>query len=115
MTRRAVVIRTVGDAEIAGAIVDGMSQRVYQLDWGELTAVRAELARLRARTDVRKYREDRDWHLVQAELQERYAIRPHGAFYNHVLLAYTISYMFFKECFRRLLRRSGRARRWWRG
>lgn len=103
--KRAIVIRTMGDPEIAGAIVDGMSRRVIQLDEDELAVVKAELARLRARTSVRKYREDRDWHMVKAELAQKYAVRRHSAAYDRLLLAYVISYLFFKTAFKRLLSR----------
>ena len=46
---RAVVIKTVGDPQIAGAILDGMTQKVIPLDDGELAAVKAEYAKLQAK------------------------------------------------------------------
>lgn len=52
---KAIVIRTTGDPEIAGAIVDGMTRNIIPLDEGELANVRAELEAYKAREGVRAY------------------------------------------------------------
>lgn len=49
---RAIVVKTYGDEQMAGAIVDGMS-RAPALNAAELETVRAENVRLKALTGVR--------------------------------------------------------------
>lgn len=85
---RAVVIKTVGDPKMAGAIADAMSQRVIPLDDEELAKVKAELARIKAekrmqdaRMGVRKKGEDERWHVTQRQLATYYRDKPHGAMY----------------------------------
>lgn len=51
---RAIVVKTYGDSEIAGAIVDGMS-RAPAINAAELETVRAENVRLKELTGVRSY------------------------------------------------------------
>ena len=102
MERRAIVIRTMGNPEIAGAIVDGMTKNVIPLDVKELKAVRAELTRLRAREGVRKNREDRDWHDVQMSLERQYGVRQHGVVYDRIIVAWALTCLFVTECYRRL-------------
>lgn len=48
MTGRAVVIKTAGNPEIAGAIVDGISKNIVPLSADELEVVRREYERLEA-------------------------------------------------------------------
>ena len=102
MERRALVIKTMGDPEIAGAIVDGMTRQIEPLNTSELMAMKRELRRLRGREGVRKYREDRDWHKVQQDLDRQYRVPQHGVVYEHVLIAWAITCLFIAECFRRL-------------
>lgn len=85
---RALVIRTVGDPAIAGAIADAMSQKVIPLNDEELAKVKAELARVKeekrrqdARIGVRKKGEDERWHVTQRQLAVYYRDKPHGRVY----------------------------------
>jgi len=102
MERRALVIKTVGDPEIAGAIVDGITRRMEPLNTQELKAMKRELLRLRGREGVRKYRADRDWYLVQQDLARQYHVPRHGPIYEHILVAWALTFLFVIECFRRL-------------
>lgn len=105
MERRALVIRTAGDPEIAGAIVDGMTRQVIPLNSSELDAVRAELKRLQAREGTRQYRQRKDWNETSMELQRKYAVKPHGEVYRCFLIAWTLTCLTVAECGRRLARR----------
>lgn len=94
---RAVVIRTMGDPAIAGAIADGMSRRVIPLDNEELAKVKAELARVKeekrrqdARMGVRKKGEDERWHVTQRQLAVYYRDKPHGRMYWLALIGWAM-------------------------
>lgn len=82
---RAVVIKTVGDPQIAGAILDGMTQRVIPLDDGELAAVKAEYARLRAKDAVRAYGDEKRFESVRKALAVKYSTPNHGRLYEAIL------------------------------
>lgn len=82
---RAVVIRTVGDANMAGAIVDGMTQRVIPLDNDELAMVKAEYARLKVKDGVRAYGDSVRYETAIRALDEKYADEPHGAVHDAIL------------------------------
>ena len=82
---RAVVIRTVGDPEIAGAIVDGMSRQVIPLNDSELSAVKAECARLRQQRDIRACGDEKRFQAACKALEAKYYTRPHGRLYKAIL------------------------------
>lgn len=105
-----VVIKAVGDQRIAGAIIEGIKPTtVTPLTNRELVALRAELARLRAREGTKKPREDREFRYFQAELNRKYRIRPHSKLYDNALVAYAITALVIEECIRRLgVRMEGR-------
>lgn len=72
MGKRAVVIRTAGDPEMAHAIVDAM---VQPLTNAELETVKAELARTKeenTRLGVRKARDSRDFAKKMRRLKRKY-------------------------------------------
>lgn len=82
---RAVVIKTYGDQQIAGAIVEGMTRRVIPLDGDELAAIKAELAAVKAakarqdaRDGVRDAGDEKRWALVKADMAHDYAVRTPG-------------------------------------
>lgn len=110
MERRALVIRTAGDPEIAGAIVDGMTRQVIPLNSAELDAMREELKKLRAREGTRQYRQRKDWSETSLELQRKYGVKPHSDIYKGVLIVWTLTCLTVTECARRLARcvREGR-------
>ena len=83
--QRAVVIRTVGDPGMAGAIVDGMTKRVIPLDSDELAIVKAEYARLQARDGVRAYGDSVRYETAVKALEEKYYEEPHGAVHDAIL------------------------------
>jgi len=91
---RAVVIKTVGDPEIAGAIVDGITPKVIPLNTDELKAVRAEYARLQARNAIRSYGDSLRWQDVKQALAVKYAIPHHGRLYNAILIAWAGLWLF---------------------
>ena len=102
MTRGALVIKTYGDPEIAGAIVDGMTRKVIPLNDREYRVVRAELARLRACQGVRKYRQERDWHITQMELERKYGTKPRSNLYKNFLMGYAFTCLLLEACWRKL-------------
>ena len=110
MTDRALVIKTYGNPEIAGAIVDGLSRRMIPLNVAELDAVKAELKRLQAREGTRQYRQRKDWDATCAELQRKYGVKPRGAVYDCFLIGYTLTYLTIVECCKRLSARIKRGK-----
>jgi len=100
--RGTVMIRAAGNQKIAGAIIDGIKPTITPLTNRELAAVRAELARLRAREGTKKPREDREFRRFQAELNRKYRIKPHGELYGNALVAYAITSLTIVELIKRL-------------
>ena len=68
---RAMVIRTAGDAQIAGAVADGMNAV-------ELQRVRAQYMALMARDGVRRYGDDVRWERTRRRLARKYKVEPVG-------------------------------------
>lgn len=68
---KALVIRTSGDAQLAGAIAEGMNAV-------ELERVRMECARLQAQVGVRRYADDMRWERTQRRLARKYKVKPVG-------------------------------------
>ena len=99
---RAIVIKTAGDPEIAGAIVDGITKKVIPLDADELATVKAECARLKARDGVRRSKEDDEWPAIRDGMAVKFGCKTHGPVYNNILLAWAIMWLVIFECFRRL-------------
>ena len=79
--RRALVI--YGDREIGGAIADGIVPRHTDSE-----AVRRELEKLRQRDELRRFGDARRRRMTDAELERKYAIKPHGKLYNALLSAW---------------------------
>lgn len=82
---RALVIKTYGDPEFAGAIVEGMTKRVIPLDDDELAAVKAELAEIKAakakqdaRDGVRESADEKRWKLIKADMADEYTVKTPG-------------------------------------
>lgn len=73
---RALVIRTMGDADISGAIVEGMTRRVIPINDTELAMVKAEVAKLRAERDVRAYGATRRFERDRQAMAIKYSTRP---------------------------------------
>ena len=97
MTGRAVVIKSTGDPEIAGAIVDGMQRQVVPLSADELAVVKAELAKLKATYGVMKPRDDRYWRDKVAALDARYSVKPTGKVRDALTLVWAILWMTIQE------------------
>lgn len=68
---RAIVVRTAGDARLAGAIAEGMNAV-------ELRRVRAHCAMLEARDGVRRYGDDKRWQKTRKRLARKYRVEPVG-------------------------------------
>jgi len=85
---KAMVIKTYGDPEIAGAIVDGMTRRVYSLDEGQLAAVKAELVRYKDMHELRVYGDQKRLRNARKELARKYSIKRHGRVYDAFMGVY---------------------------
>lgn len=92
-THRAVVIKTMGDADFAGAIVDGISQKTILLNDDELSKLKAELAQIKAekrkqdaKAGVRHNADEKRWAETKAELAATYADPPHSRLYWSVVV-----------------------------
>lgn len=98
----AIVIKAMGNPRMAGAIIDAIKPNVIPLNNRELKAVKAELARQRARQGVKKPREDEEWQATKLDLRRKYGTKHHSDFYVSMLIAWTISSLFICECCKRL-------------
>ena len=85
---QALVIKTYGDPEICGAIVEGMTRRVIPLDETELNAVKLEVARLRAQNDIRAYGDSRRFERAKQELARKYYTPPMNPVKGAILAAW---------------------------
>lgn len=97
---RAIVIKAHGDPAIAGAIVDGITKNITPLNEDEHAALRAELARLRAKNGVRAYGNSVRYSTACKALAAKYETRPHGRAYRALLGAYGLMWLFVSEWFR---------------
>lgn len=68
----------IGDPEMAGAIIDGITKNVIELDKGELAVVKSELARLRVKTELRAYGDQKRLRMAREEMARKYSIKPVG-------------------------------------
>lgn len=79
---KAIVVKTYGDVQMAdamaGAIIDATTERIIQLDKGELATVKAEVARLRDKTRLRAYGDNRRLELARQEMARKYTVKPVG-------------------------------------
>lgn len=99
---RAMIIRTIGDPELCGAIADGMTRTVIPLDDGELALVRAECARLRARNDIRAYGDSVRLDTACKALAIKYQPEAHGWLYWAVVTAWALLWLGLGELYDRL-------------
>lgn len=93
--KRAIVIRTVrvGDPDISGPIakcIDGMTERVIPLNTDELDLVKAELARLKARDEIRNFGDSIRWDSDKQAMAINYQIRPIGNFHKVLLVGWAM-------------------------
>ena len=94
---RAVVIRTYGDQQIAGAIVEGMTRRVIPLDGEELAMVKAELAAVKAakarqdaRDGVRDAGDEKRWAEIKGGMAQKYRVRTPGPVRGALLVGWAM-------------------------
>ena len=97
---RAVVIKTFGDTQIAGAIVDGMTQRMIPLDEDELATIKAEYARLQAQDAVRRYGDEERWQDVRKALAIKYSTKPVKPLKGAILGAWALLWLWVLQTFR---------------
>ena len=86
---RAIVVKTYGDSEIAGAIVDGMS-KAPALNAAELETVRAENVRLKALNGVRSYGDSVRLETACKALAVKYSTKHVGRLYGAILGAWAL-------------------------
>lgn len=96
---RAVVIKTFGDTQIAGAIVDGMTQRMIPLDADELATIKAEYARLQAQDAVRRYGDEERWQDVRKALAIKYSTKPVKPLKSAILGAWALLWLWALQTF----------------
>ena len=99
MTGRAVVIKTAGNPEIAGAIVDGITQNVTPLNADELAVVKAEYAKLQAAYGVMKPRDDKYWKDKINALDTKYKPEPDGKVKEAITIAWATVWAFIQDWF----------------
>ena len=85
---KALVIKSVGDPEIAGAIIDGITKSVIQLDEGEMAAAKAEVARLRDKNGLRAYGDQKRLRTARREMAIKYSTKPVGRMTGAILGLY---------------------------
>lgn len=85
---RALIIKQYGDPQICGAIVDGMTKRVYQLNEDELATVKAELAKLRRKDAIRAWGDEIRFQAARAALAIKYSTDAPGRLYEAILTAW---------------------------
>lgn len=73
---RALVIKQIGDPQICGAIVEGMTRTIIPLDQNELNAVKLEVARLRIENGIHAYGDSRRFERAKRELARKYYTPP---------------------------------------
>lgn len=91
---QALVIRSCGDPQMCGAIVEGMTRQVIPIDQNELMAVKAELARLRAEKDVRAMGDSRRFQRARRELARKYATKPTSRVVGAILGVWGMVWLF---------------------
>lgn len=103
MENRALVIKTYGNPEMCGAIVDGITREVIPLNDKELDSMKRDYMRMKAREGVRHTKAaDKKWEETKRDLAIQYRVKRHGRIHNTLLIGYVITYLLIKECFDRL-------------
>lgn len=97
---RAVVIKTVGNVEMAAPIAEALGKSVIPLNTREMEAVMAENRRLNAINGVRAEGDDKRWERTRRRLARKYAIKTHGRAYTLALLAWAMIWMEIVEWYR---------------
>lgn len=90
---RALIIKQYGDPQICGAIVDGMTKRVYQLNEDELATVKAELAKLRRKDAIRAWGDEIRFQAARAALAIKYSTDAPGRLYEAILGAWGLLWL----------------------
>ena len=85
---KALVIKSVGDPEISGAIIDGITKTVIALDEGELAVVKSDLARLKVRSELRAYGDQKRLRTARREMARKYSTKPAGRMTGAILGLY---------------------------
>lgn len=101
---RAIVIKTYGDGQIASAIADGMTRKIIPLNNEEYDHLRAELARLRAKNDIRAYGDEKRFQSASEALAVKYSTRQHGRVYEAVLGVWGLAWLTIDRVYRELSR-----------
>lgn len=89
---RAVVIKTVGNVEMAAPIAEALGKSVIPLNTREMEAVMAENRRLNAINGVRAEADAKRWKVTRRRLARKYAIKTHGRAYELALLAWALTW-----------------------
>ncbi len=103
MENRALVIKTYGNPERCGAIVDGITRTVIPLNNKELDAIKKDYKRMKAREGVRHTKAaDKKWEDTKRDLAIQYRVKQHGRIYNTLLAGYALTCLIITEWFARL-------------
>lgn len=98
---RAIVIKTYGDNEIAGAIADGVTQMIPVVD-DEYSTLKVRYAQMRDKAEIRAYGDEKRFRRARKQLARKYAVRPHGRVYNAVMGAYGLACLVVDSVYRRM-------------
>ena len=99
---KALVIKSVGDPEIAGAIIDGITRNVIELDRGELEVVKDELTRLKVRSELRAYGDQKRLRMARQEMARKYSTKPVGRATGAFLGLYGLFCLWVATAYRQL-------------
>ena len=103
---RALVIKEYGDREISnaisGAIIDGVNERVIPLDNNEISALRAELARLRDKNGLRAYGDAKRLMRARGRMARKYSTRPVKPAIGAILGVYGLLCLLIAETYTQL-------------
>lgn len=99
---KALVIKAFGDPKMTGPMVDGITKTVIELDTGELAVVKADLARLKAKTELRAYGDQKRFRMARREMAMKYSVRPARPAVQAILGVYGLVCLAINEAYTKL-------------
>ena len=88
--KSAIVIKTMGDPETCDAIVSGMTRQIIPYNSKEMAEIRAEVARLKAKDEIRACGDVQRLENARIDMAEKYMPVYHGALYWAILRGWAL-------------------------